>query len=159
MNSTPSKTFYTFQNIIDQVDIILEQIKHKNFDAVIGIQRGGLIPAVMLSHSLDIPMHTLVCSLRDHKEDIENVNLPIGITNKVGDPKRKLKYLVIDDINDTGQTFIRLSKKLKDYDVKWATLFNNKPSKFKVNYYAKLIDKSVDPTWIVYPWELDKYSK
>ena len=35
MNSTPSKTFYTFQNIIDQVDIILEQIKHKNFDAVI----------------------------------------------------------------------------------------------------------------------------
>ena len=108
MNSTPSKTFYTFQNIIDQVDIILEQIKHKNFDAVIGIQRGGLIHAVMLSHSLDIPMHTLVCSLRDHKEDIENVNLPIGITNKVGDPKRKLKYLVIDDINDTGQTFIRL---------------------------------------------------
>ena len=104
-------------------------------------------------------MHTLVCSLRDHKEDIENVNLPIGITNKVGDPKRKLKYLVIDDINDTGQTFIKLSKKLKDYDVEWATLFNNKPSKFKVNYYAKLIDKSVDPTWIDYPWEPDKYSK
>jgi hypoxanthine phosphoribosyltransferase len=34
-------------------------------DYIAGITRGGLVPATMLSHYLDVPMHTLNISFRD----------------------------------------------------------------------------------------------
>ena len=34
-------------------------------DYIVGITRGGLIPAVMISQYLNVPMHTLGVSLRD----------------------------------------------------------------------------------------------
>ena len=38
-------------------------------DYIVGISRGGLTPAVMLSHLLSVPMHTLKVTLRDGVED------------------------------------------------------------------------------------------
>jgi hypothetical protein len=38
-------------------------------------------------------------------------------------------------------------------NVEWAVLHDNKPSEARVKYFAKKIDKSKDPAWIVYPWE------
>ena len=35
----------------------------------------------------------------------------------------------------------------------YAVLIDNKPSEFSVEYYAQKIDKSKDPSWIVFPWE------
>jgi hypoxanthine phosphoribosyltransferase len=34
-------------------------------DYIVGLTRGGLVPATMLSHYLDVPMHALKVSLRD----------------------------------------------------------------------------------------------
>jgi len=41
-------------------------------DYIIGITRGGCLPAVMLSHYLDVPMQTLKVSLRDHQDTESN---------------------------------------------------------------------------------------
>ena len=40
---------------------IVRQIYTANYrpDYIVGLKRGGLVPAVMLSHYLDIPLHTL----------------------------------------------------------------------------------------------------
>ena len=51
--------------------------------------------------------------------------------------------LVVDDINDTGET---LSKAPGAY---WATLHHKSTSKFQYNFYAREISEQ----WIVYPWE------
>ena len=34
-----------------------------------------------------------------------------------------------------------------------AVIIDNKASSFNVNYYSKKIDKTVDNSWIVFPWE------
>ena len=34
-------------------------------DYIVGLTRGGLVPAAMLSHYLEVPMETLKVSLRD----------------------------------------------------------------------------------------------
>jgi len=65
--------------------------------------------------------------------------------------------LIIDDINDTGATF-DLIKNYINYNVlkfRFACLIENKASKFKSNYWGKLIDKKLKPTWIIFPWERD----
>ena len=64
---------------------------------------------------------------------------------------------IIDDINDTGATFNLIKKHINNYNIKirFGCLIENKTSKFKSNYWGNLIDKKLNPTWIVFPWEHD----
>ena len=137
------KTFVTWDQVHQCTEFLAKVIEHQNYDAIIGVQRGGLIPAVLLSHKLNMPMHTIQFSLRDLKQ-VGDIDLP-----------KKGTYLVVDDINDTGETFSQLQDKFNQdgLTVKYAVLHNNVPSKFTVDHYALEIDKSKDPAWIVYPWE------
>ena len=143
------KTFVTWDQVHQCTEFLAKVIEHQNYDAIIGVQRGGLIPAVLLSHKLNMPMHTIQFSLRDLKQ-VGHIDLP-----------KKGRYLVVDDINDTGETFSQLQDKFNQdgLTVKYAVLHNNVPSKFTVDHYALEIDKSKDPAWIVYPWEVDNSSK
>lgn len=83
----------------------------------------------------------------------------------------KNKILVVDDINDTGNTLIQTKKDIiktihpevtdsltevfELNSVKFAVLINNIVSPFKVDYSVLKIDKSIDNSWIVFPWEND----
>jgi hypoxanthine phosphoribosyltransferase len=89
-------------------------------DYIVGLSRGGLTPAVMISHYLNVPMYTLNVSLRDSDTGPES-NLwmaedALGHTDKTIDPMlddpmsllqegRAKDILIVDDINDTGATF------------------------------------------------------
>jgi hypoxanthine phosphoribosyltransferase len=74
------KIYLSWGDIKTAVESLAYQIKKSNIEisAIKGLQRGGLIPAVMLSHLLDIPM-----------TDNEVVSSSV---------------LIVDDICDTGKT-------------------------------------------------------
>jgi xanthine phosphoribosyltransferase len=97
-------------------------------DYIVGITRGGLIPAVMISQYLEIPMHALSVSLRDSDsgpesnlwmaEDalgprtreriVEDPNDLAGIlqaaSSLLEEGSTYKNILIVDDINDTGAT-------------------------------------------------------
>ena len=118
------------------------------FDIIIGITRGGWIPTVMLSNHLDnTPIVSWEVSLRDGKKvDPCPINKQDLLIKKI---------LIVDDLNDSGNTL----KVIQDIvgggtNIKYATLINNISSKFKgVHYWSEEIDKSIDDSWIVFPWE------
>ena len=98
---------------------------------IYGLPRGGLIPAVMLSHQLGIPMA---------KGDIGP------------------NTLIVDDICDSGET---LDKFVKKYQTLYSFPFNLKTavlhykphtSCFEPTFNAKKWDKD---DWLVYPWEAE----
>ena len=111
-------------------------------DVVIGLSRGGLQPAVMLSNYFDVPMIPVSLALRDHQ--VERLDFEI-------DPGKK--YLVIDDINDTGATLERLSQYMVEAQWRSAVLINNLPSPFEPDYQGTEINKDEEDVWVVYPWE------
>ncbi len=117
-------------------------------DIVVGITRGGLLPAIMISHYLGIKMHTIDVRLRDAKIK-ENAKY---LKSEMIKGK---KILIIDDINDTGETFNFINKNFGGEDrVRTAAIIHNAPSKFtKLNYYCYGIDKDILPCWNVFPWE------
>ena len=149
-------------------------------DYIVGITRGGLLPAVMASHYFNAPMYTLGVSLRDNKGNIgpehncwmsEDAFGYDGDTYDGDAPKstRGKNILIIDDINDTGATLdwiiedwqgINLPNDTAWNDiwgnnVRFAVLFDNLSSEFsrKVDYSAVEINKAEEDVWIVYPWE------
>jgi hypoxanthine phosphoribosyltransferase len=67
-------------------------------DYVVGITRGGLTPANLISQYLDVPMETLKVSLREGSESCE--------TNcwMQEDALANRNILIVDDINDSGAT-------------------------------------------------------
>ena len=61
------KTYYKNRDYVGLVSQIGRKIATSGWrpDYVVGITRGGLYPALLLSHYLDVPMQTLSVQLRD----------------------------------------------------------------------------------------------
>ena len=97
---------------------------------IVGITRGGLIPAVMLSHSFDLPMETLGVSFRDNRATHHTKFKPID----------DARYLIVDDINDSGTTFKVVSDIFRNRRLIFATsaLINKEKSGFDVDFYGEM---------------------
>ena len=146
-------------------------------DYIVGITRGGNVPATIISNMTGIRCEALKVSLRDDDSQTESnfwmAEDAYGYVAKdedrvTGGPLEK-KILIIDDINDTGATFNWIKedwqggclpndpkwKKIWHNNVRFATLTDNLASKFdgKVDYTAHEINKAEDDVWLVYPWE------
>jgi hypoxanthine phosphoribosyltransferase len=161
------KIYYTNKHISGFVHDIIQQLLVDNFkpDYVVGLTRGGLVPALMLSHYLNVPMHTLKVSLRDADHCESNTWMA---EDAFGHEQEKKNILVVDDINDSGETLNWVQRDWEsschadsdkwldvwNHNVKFATIVNNDYSKFEnVDYSAVHINKFEEPCWIVFPWE------
>ena len=119
---------------------------------LIGVGRGGLVPAVYLSHASGLP--TLSCDLSSQVKDFaDDVLVRLAARTKQGE-----RLLFIDDINDSGRTIGLLRARLAeagapDGTVRFATLLDNIASAQRVDYRARTLDRRVTKDWFVFPWE------
>lgn len=123
-----NKLFLSWKWVDDQLNTIGEKLEaYPELEFVAGIPRGGLIPAVMLSHAFDIKYISYSSAKM----------LP-------GDLKKKT--LVIDDISDTGKTLAEAD----DEGFLTASLALRSGSKTIPNFAGETIS---DDRWLVFPWE------
>ena len=152
------KTYISEQQLKSGVLDIIRQMLQDDWrpDYIVGITRGGLIPAVLMSHYTGVKMHTLDVRLRDGDGECES-NFWMA-----EDACNGKKILVLDDINDTGETFKWIKKDwegsvIDDIDwgntVRFAAIIDNVPSEMDVEYSSMEINKMEDPSWIVFPFE------
>lgn len=169
-----NKRYLSYNDVQMQVISIIQQMIQSNWrpDYVVGLTRGGLLPAVLLSHWFNVPCHTLKVSLRDDgSENASNwwmAEDAFGYDEKFpteGNPPKKI--LIVDDINDTGATLEWIKQDWRSTclpdnpnwdhvwhnNVRFAVLVNNLASETKVDYAAMEINKAEDPIWIVFPVE------
>ena len=135
------KTDLGWSYIEYQVNKICKDIGTAKYDVVVGISRGGLIPAVMISHKLKLPLLTMTVTLRDNLARVQSLKI-----------KKGEKALVVDDINDSGNTLTMISEFFKTRHILagYAVLQNKLSSNFSVDYYGTLQDND---NWINFPWE------
>lgn len=111
------KIDFTWKEFDKALEYLYEQIMSNTngneFDSIYGIERGGLILAVCLSHKLNIPL-----------------------VRKIG-----RDTLIVDDINDTGKTLLELGK--KNVLPAIATIHSKESSVIDSDYVYKLVENDV----------------
>jgi uncharacterized protein len=170
------KIYYSWSDIEHQCQEILRQITVSNWrpDYVVGLTRGGLVPANLISQYLGCRMETLKVSLRDGSQQETNCWMAEDAFGypahdpMASDDGRK-NILIVDDINDSGATLNWIMKdwqsscfpKDKQWKEIWgntvrvAVLVDNESSKNKISisYNAVDLNKAEEDCWIVFPWE------
>lgn len=178
------KIHYSWQDVKNQTQEILRQLHNDDWrpDYIVGITRGGAVPAVMISQYLEIPMRPLEVSLRDGGQCVSDCGMAedafgyvpqdcidhtAAVHGGKSDPAFQKNILIVDDINDSGATINWIKKdwagsclpshpvwnEVWGNNVRFATLIDNAASDALVEYRAVEIDKVKDPCWIVFPWE------
>lgn len=120
-------------------------------DYIVGVSRGGIIPAIIISHFFDVPFISLSWSLRDHEN--KDVALLHSIQRKMVFENKKI--LLIDDIVDSGETLKQIHSILGKSDlILYTTLwFNISQSNAAVDIFINHISRSKDDRWIMFPYE------
>ena len=108
----------------------------EEYNKIYGVSRGGLIPAVMLSHRLGIPM--------------------IANRDQIGK-----QTLIVDDIYDLGRTAQSFAKELAERSCDLAVLYmrdrNDVPDSYvRPDYVGKII---YGLEWLLFPWETIQSTK
>jgi hypoxanthine phosphoribosyltransferase len=132
----------TERDIKKHVSSIINQMVRANFkpDIVIGLSRGGIVPALLVSHYFNCE-----CYIRNKEETLFDVEFP------------QRSILVIDDINDSGSTLTAVNHELYQdlelREIKYATLINNESSSFTVDFSGIDFNRLEQDDWFVFPWE------
>jgi len=160
------KVYYSWKDVEGACLDIARQVIASQWrpDYIVGITRGGAIPAVMLSQFFNIPMRPLQVSLRDGGDCVSDLGMAEDAFGHEEDPKN---ILIVDDINDQGSTIAWIKQdwpsgcfpdhnqwtKTWGHNVRFATLTNNMASKETVDYSVWEVNKAEEDCWLVYPWE------
>ena len=179
------KHYYSWTDVENMCVSIVNQMYKDNWrpDYIVGITRGGNVPATIISNMTGIRCEALKVSLRDDDRDSEHncwmaedafgynsdrTGKETGVTGARWAPNLRKKVLILDDINDTGATFNWIMKDWQESclpneeswktvwgnSVRFATLTENLSSDFdKVNYSCHEVNKAEEDVWLVYPWE------
>jgi hypoxanthine phosphoribosyltransferase len=126
----------------------------EKFDYIIGIGRGGLIPAVMCSHKFGIPLFPITWQTRDNK--VQSVEI---LKTIVEDAKDWDRVLIVDDINDSGKTVDEVTKEIRErlqlmnkpVIVNVATVYQKQGTIMSSDFIGKYLTE--DSPWLCFPWE------
>lgn len=122
---------------------------------IVGISRGGLVPAVMLSHlKKDSKFYTVGVGSYEGKKKTDAYfyqTIPFDVIRNTD------VLYIVDDISDTGNTFKfiidNMFKTNNSIKILTASIVYKKSSLYKPDYFGYETDTS---DWINFPWESSK---
>ena len=163
---TPKK-YYNWGDVERAAQSIIMQMYKDEWrpDYIVGLTRGGLPLAVLISHMASIRMETLKVKLRDLDDNEDGCESNCWMAEDAYEGKN---ILIVDDINDTGATFDWITRDWPagclPQDPKWDNVFGknvrfaamteNLSSNFElVKYHWDEVNKAEEDVWLVYPYE------
>lgn len=149
----------TYEEYVTYIYKLLRKVKkdceaqNLKYDYIIALRRGGLFPGLVFSHELkDAQLEIVDPKLYERflERDVFPNHSPLGKPLDIMRFKDK-NILVVDDISDTGETLLTVSKYLRlceCSELRSATVYMNKKSKVIPSFYCLKTTK-----WVVFPYE------
>lgn len=152
--SAPTLVPIAYQQFVADVQAIATAIEVSDWlpDHIVGIGRGGLVPGAYLSHRTGISLLSV-----DYSAGVPGFSDEL-LAKLAAQTVGGTRILLIDDINDSGKTIEALRGAIlgaggDPSNLRVAVLIDNSRSPAHVDYRARTIDRAVDKSWFVFPWE------
>lgn len=128
---------------------LVERVRHEAqpFDLIIGIARGGIPLAMVLSDEFGVRIDVINVKSYEGIAQRGEPRIVSPVTEKVSGKS----VLVVDDLVDEGATMQTVLKHLRKEGarvLKTAVLFKKPWSKFEPDFFLETLDD-----WVVFPWE------
>ena len=142
--------------LMQKLTTMISVYSQEKFDLVVGISRGGLIPALLMSQTWDVSLDIIVTS--SYNKENQQMQLKIGKPSYLCFPdiNKDSKILIVDDLVDSGKTMqavVDLYRKKGFKNIKTAVLIYKRSSEFDPDYFAAGADED---TWIKFPYEKER---
>ncbi|UCC57431.1 MAG: phosphoribosyltransferase [Gammaproteobacteria bacterium] len=137
------------QRLCQRLAVLIRESGYRP-DLVVAIGRGGYVPARLICDSLNIMGLTSIkiehyLSGADRQEEAV-IRYPLKADI------RGLRVLIVDDVNDTGDTLDLATQHLQKFqpaEIRTAVMHHKTVTRFDVDYYAR---KVIKWRWLIYPW-------
>src|SRR5438270_581244 len=116
---------------------------------ILGIARGGLLPAAAMAYALDVK-NVFMMSVEFYTGVDQRLDFPVMLPPLLNAVDIKgAQLLVVDDVADTGGTLKLVKEFCAEHvaDVRCAVLFEKPRSLVKCEYVFKRTDR-----WVNFPW-------
>ena len=146
-----SKRYLDWTHIEQLVRDIVGRLP-SDYDALLAIARGGLVPCCLISEQMDM-RNILVAAVVYYTGVGQTIDRPLFLQFPDDILLADKRVLVIDDVWDSGRTVMAVKDRLRAVGCRHevATL-HYKPARShfsdQPDYYAEETD-----AWIVYPWD------
>ncbi len=139
----------SWHDVCRQAKVLAGRIRRSFFpEVILGVARGGLIPARLMADFLDVS--TLLTVGVAFYADIGRTEKQPRITQALPSGTLGRRVLVVDDVADTGKSLEAVVTELRkhDLDIRTATLYRKPWAEFNPDFFAEETD-----AWIIFPWE------
>jgi len=132
--------YCSWEEVERLVKKIADNIKRKRitYHAILGIANGGIIPARLMARELKVENIQLL-PVRNKSIDLKE--MPILLKEK--------KYLIVDEIYDRGDTFVKVSDAVKKLQCDFSFLMTRHTLDHKI-FVGKTLNHF---KWVIFPWE------
>ncbi len=158
--NTPRRLFLSWEDVDRLIDKLVPQFK-REFDAMVMITRGGIIPGGLLAEAMGIT-HVLTAAVDfpfESSRDQKLMAWPEFIQFPAEDKLRGRATLIIDDVWGSGRTITAVKNRVSSaggFPETCVLHFNPYRSLFgsaRPDYFADVTDARV-----IYPWEVARGS-
>ncbi len=150
-----AKDIYSWERIHRLVCKLAAGLSAKDYDAVLAITRGGMIPGCLISEQLDI-REVLTAAVMFYKEEGETLHEPHFFQFPADPLLYGKRILVVDDVWDSGKTAMAVKQRvLAAGGVPTVAVIHYKPESSRFPHERPDAFAEETSAWIVYPWELE----
>lgn len=150
-----AKDYHSWERIDGLVRSIVERLNADDYDAILAITRGGMIPGGLISKRLLI-RDVLTAAVMFYTDGGQTFEKPVFLQFPIDTLVAGKRILIVDDVWDSGKTAVAVKERVVAAGgTPTVAVIHYKPkaSRFpdqRPDFYALETD-----AWIVYPWEPD----
>jgi len=157
IESTIAKRHLSWEEIQSLVDLLIRRHLTEQYDVMLVITRGGMVPACLISEKIDL-RNILVAAVVYYTGVDRTLDKPIFLQFPSDTLLDGKKVLVVDDVWDSGRTIMAVKERLAIVNCEFKTLvLHYKPGRSRYQHDRPDFYAETSEEWLVYPWDRDRF--
>ena len=152
MSDALEKVYVTWADVERMVGTLLQAVG-RDYDNLLVITRGGMVPACLISERTGI-RNILCAAVVLYEDDERTLAEPAFVQFPEDRQVRGRRILVVDDVWDSGSTVVAVRERLRKAGAEvHVCVLHYKPGRSKFPGDGPDFHAAETDGWIVYPWD------